>query len=536
MNFPPKKVAFAILGALSFYACTDDYFEFDKIKVDELRPEYAVPLINSSLTMEDILMNEDTAGVISTGSDGVLEILYEGNVISNLGATNVPLPNISETTSINSIPSPPPGTQVTIPTKDTITYSIQNGTEVDSLLLKEGKLALNFTSTVRHQIDVTVTFPGFRDQNGVILQKIISIPPYDGINPTVRATIETLDNYLIDFTLNGTSFNKIPFDIEATITGATGVPPGVTGNLQLTTEFRNLEFKEFNGYLGTEPIDLQEDTILIALFKNFDRGRFYLADPVLDIRVANSYGMPINLNFNYLDAITPDGPSPKKAIDLGANNPISLLYPTKYGTEYTNVRLNNTNSNIPEIISDLLKEIAFDADAHPNPAGNLGHRHFFSDTSGIGLDVKLRLPLTGYASGFTLEDTVDFEFDIADELESGLVRTRVSNGFPLEGKLQLIFADENYNKLDSLFSNGQQSIIPAAPINSDGRATDKVDQNTDAILTTQKLKKIKDSKYLLLRAELETTNGASSVPDTVKFLPEYKLDVAIGLKASILID
>lgn len=537
MKLNSKKIASAILVSLSLYACTEDYFEFDKVVLDELRPEYAIPLINSSLSMEDILMNEDTAGLVITGSDGVLEILYEGNVVSSLGNSSVPIPDVLENSNINGIPSPPPTTQATVPLSDTLEIALGNGIEGDSILLKSGKLALNFSSTVRHPVDITINFTGFKDENNVTLTKTFAIPPYNGITPSVRASIDDLEDYLIDLSLKGTDVNKIPIEMVATITGAAGVPPGTTGNIQLTSNLRNLELKEFYGYFGQSQIDLKEDTVLIALFKNFDRGRFYVSDPVLDITISNGYGMPISLGFNYLDAITPNRTVPKKAINLGPNNPVSLLYPSGHGVEKTNVRLNKDNSNIPEIISDLVKQIAFKAVANPNPTGRIpGVTNFISDTSGIGLDVKLRVPLAGFASGFTMEDTLDFEFEGADNIESGLIRTRVSNGFPLEGKLQLFFTDGQYNKLDSLFMNGQQIIIPAAPVGGDGKATSIAEATTDATLTKERLKKLVDSKFILLKAELETTNGSNAIPDTVKFLPSYKLDIAIGIKASILID
>jgi hypothetical protein len=531
-----KLLSGVVIGVAFLFSCTDDYFEFDKIVLDELRPEFAVPLVNSSLSLEDILMNEDTAGVISTGTEGVLEILYEGNVISKLGGSKIPMPDILETQNINNIPSPPPGIPILIPFGDTIVYSPQSGIEIDSLLLKSGQLALSFTSTVRHFVDIDVTFPSFKKADGTVFEKTFAIPPYDGINPSVRANVGDLVGYNIDMSLNGTNVNSIPYYLTATVTNNPGSPPGSTGNLQMTANFRQLEFKDFYGYIGQDPLELAEDTILIALFKNFKNGSFYLADPVLDIGISNSYGLPLNLTFNYLNAVTTVGNQSTMAIDLGANNPISLLYPVGPGVEFTNVRLDKNTSNIPQVISALVKQIAFDADGNPNPTGDKSIRNYISDSSAIGLDVSLKMPLVGYASGFTMNDTIDFEIENAKELEQVILRTRIANGFPIEGKLQMFFVDENYIPLDSLFLAGQRVLIPKAPVNSDGIATQTANETIDIQITENRLKNLANSKFAILKAELETTNGGGPIPDTVKFIPSYKLDVALGVKARILID
>ncbi|MCB0803680.1 MAG: hypothetical protein KDB74_11315 [Flavobacteriales bacterium] len=530
-----KKWTFLIASISILVACTDDYFEFDKIKTSEWSPEFALPLVKSSLTLENILSNKDSSGIISTNADNVLEIVYEGNVISGIGSELAPLPDFTEVTTINAIPGPPPGVSVTIPYKDTTVINVQNGVEVDSILYKSGKLAFNFNSTVRHPVEVTISFPSFKDENKNVLSQTLSIPPYDGNSPSVRASIVELKDYTGDFTLNGTSFNKLPYELSVKVTGIAGPPPGSLGNIQLTTNMRDVEYKRFNGYVGQDPMQLKEDTILIGLFKNFKNGTFYLSNPTLDIKVSNSYGMPLNLNFNYLNALMPESTPSVKAINLGANNPVSLLYPTSTGTETTNIRLDKNTSNIPEIIKLLVKKIAYDADAFPNPTGRTV-RNYFTDTSSIGLDVKLTLPLEGYASGFIMQDTIEFEFDVAENLKEALLKTRIKNGFPTQGELQLIFTDNKYVGLDSAFSLGQEVIIPPAPVDANGDAVGISEKNTDAVLTSEKLKKIKDTKFLIIKAEVETTNGSGAIPDTVRFRPSYKLDVEVGIKASILID
>ncbi len=536
MTTQKQRLSLLVIALSFLFACTEDYFEFDKIITDEWSPEFAVPLINSSLNLENILANEDTAGLVSADPNtGVLQVVYEGNVISKVGGDNISLEDQDDQSSFSGIVVPP-GPPLTIPYNTSINYSPSGGVEVDSVLLKGGNFVMTLESEFRHPIQVVITYPGFKDASGQTLQMTFNLPPSNGSSPAVRSLITDLSGFKIDMTNNGTGVNSIPINTSITITPIPDNPSSTNDELRFVSNIRNIDFKDFYGYIGQAPLDLSEDTILIALFKNFDQGRFFLSDPTLGIRVSNSYGMPLTLTFDYLNAATPDFSPTVQAINLGNNNPKDLNAPSGRGTAFTTIDLTKDNSNIAQIISSLLKSIAYDANAVPNAGGNTGRRNYISDTSSIGLDVSLKLPFTGFASGLVMEDTIDFEFESAENLKSGIIRTRMENGFPIQGALQLIFTDKNYLPLDSLYASGQEVLIPAAPVDANGFSSRIASALKDTEIKGDRLNKLKNSKFAILRAELETTNGALAVPDTVTFLAGYKLDVAVGIKAKVSID
>ena len=71
-----RNVLFLISIFIILYSCTKD-FEFDKISLDNLSGEWAFPLINSSIDLEDLL--NDTSGIVTTGEDGFVTLVYESN-------------------------------------------------------------------------------------------------------------------------------------------------------------------------------------------------------------------------------------------------------------------------------------------------------------------------------------------------------------------------------------------------------------------------------------------------------------------------
>ena len=63
----PQIIAYS-LSAMILFSCTEDYFDFDKLKVEPINPELALPLINSSLSPADIFTAEDDIEVLKNRS------------------------------------------------------------------------------------------------------------------------------------------------------------------------------------------------------------------------------------------------------------------------------------------------------------------------------------------------------------------------------------------------------------------------------------------------------------------------------------
>lgn len=531
------KPFLSILIVSSFLtACTEDYFEFDKITTEDWRPELAVPLINSSLTLEDIIIASDTNGIIQQNPNTkILQVVYDGRVFSSAGDFFVTLPDQNFTESINAnIPSTG-GPAITLPIVNR-EINFNSTVEVDSLLLKNGDLALTLENEFRHNIQATVQLPGFIDNNGQSLTLNYSIPARTGSAPTVRSQLVSLVGYTIDMTYGSQGHSTIPISVSVTITPTNGIGSTPNEDLSIRCQIRNLDFREFTGFLGQQTLDLAIDTIPINLFRNFTSGRIYLSNPFLDVSVFNGYGLPVDLEFETIKSRNEGARNPAdREININLpNNPQTLQYANGFGVDTTDIlidRNNPVNSNIDAVISSLPREIVYDARATFNDGNANGNiRNYLTDTSRIGLDVFLRIPFEGFVQAFTLVDTLDLTFEGLDELEKGILRVSATNGFPIEANMQLVFTDDNYTPIDSIFGNGPESIVPPGLLNAP--ASDIRDFEVDRA----RLENIAKSSKILLRAVLDTRNASQTVPDTVSFTDNHRLDIALGLKGAILID
>jgi|GEM_PF-1072141 len=542
-----RSVFVVLMTSFVFYACTDDYFEFDKIKTDEWRPEMAFPAVSSSLTLEDIVVKKDSNNLIQTNSDGVLEIIYDGSVFANIGGQFIDLPNQNindgftlPQSFLDNLPATNPVPPGVPPVTHTETISIPFNTtiEIDSVLFKGGSLVFNMRSYFQHNIDVNVSFPNIRDANGQPLSFNTNLPASDGTTPTQRSPfpVPSLEGYTMDLTGN----NGINANITMTFQFIGGNNLSANDRFEIVGEIRNMDFKEFEGYIGTQTLNLKRDTIDIGMFKNFKSGEFFISNPTLEIDIRNSFGLPSRLKFNSLEAINPDKAEKKLDIQLppdsatGLSNEVTLKYPDQKGTRITRLPLDKVVSNIDSIISFLLKEIRYESEVKFNPANDNTQRNFFTDSSGIGLDIFLKIPFEGRAKDFFLVDTIPMDLSITSDLESGTIRTIANNGFPVDVTMQMVFTDSLYNPIDSLYPQGAEAIIPAAPIDGNGDAVGTTKGITDTGITLERFNKLSDGRFALLIAKLNTQDA--ELGKNVRFKPGYKLGIDVSIRAKVIVD
>lgn len=536
MNTIKKTGLFLFLFPLViFNSCTDDYFDLDKVKTNDWKPELAIPLVNSSLTLEELLIKEDKDGVINEDPNtGILEIVYDGRVFSPIGEAQVPLPNQTYNQGINSpTPLPSDGSQVP-PINYTENIVFSSPVEIDTLVLKNGNLTLTLENTFEHNLNVSIEFPSFLNENNQPLVSNFNIPASNGSTPVVRSRNINLTNYTLDM-VHGTQ-NHSTFPIEATINFdlISGNSSSTSDELVINAQISQLAFKKFIGYLGqSNLLDLELDTIDINLFKNFISGNFFLSNPFLDIDIYNSYGIPTELEFELLKSRNPDKNPAEINVQL-PNNPISLNSSPSFKTDSTNIQLTNSNSNIDDVVSSLLKHIIYDAKAEFNPNGS-STRNYLTDTSKIGLEVYFRLPFEGYASDFFLIDTIDFNFEGVDELESGLIKLYCENTFPIDVEIQVYFVDSSYQVIDSLFdATIDKEVIKAAPVNMAGRSIGINAHSTEVEVDKDRLKELVVGRYAIIHAELNTLDYQNQT--NVAIYDDYRLNVNLGAKATIKID
>ncbi|MES2591286.1 MAG: hypothetical protein V4608_05335 [Bacteroidota bacterium] len=534
-----KRITFFLVTAVlvsSITSCIKDNFEFDKLTAIEWNPNLAVPLVYSSLSIKDMLAKNAAQGLIVVGSDDFCTLVYRSNLFSLVASEVITIPNnqpppFSAALSSGQISAFGLAGTITVPYSQTITFdSGVNGPKIDSLFLKTGTIDISLSSDFKYNGQIKIILPAAK-KNGVVFSHIIPFS-YTGTVPVLANATLDLAGYRFDMTNGGTAFNEFVANFEVTLSGS-GTPIAPSDQITLSQSLNNMTFSKIFGDIGQISLSPDVDSVDIGIFKNvLGTGSFTLADPKIKVIISNSYGVPIQANMSQFEGYTPGGIA--TAI-TGSPNPLPIQSPTfsQIGQVLTDsFSLNNTNSNIASIINNTPKYLIYKINSQTNPAGGTTHNNFVLDTSRFNVGMEVELPLHGTATNFVLLDTIPFEFGstLPKEVESALIRTYNSNGFPFDVNMQVYFTDSLYTKLDSLVIPNQL-ILQSGIVNSTtGMVTAPTSTTYDAVLTKSRLDNLATAKYLLVKAIANTTNGGAT---NVKIYTHYKVDLKLGLQVQI---
>ncbi|MBI2257627.1 MAG: hypothetical protein HYU67_01875 [Flavobacteriia bacterium] len=513
--------------------------KFDKDVFDGAwNPDLAFPLAYSSFGVKDVLAKNDSSElIISNPTTGAISLVYS-KVLKSLTAQEL-YGDISfnedyqyNIADLNLTPSANfDGTINSIRT-EILQFQTQNGEELHHMNFKSGFFNFHFETQLKQNVFLTITYPRLLNGSTPITQDIELI--YTGGNTTVLDVPLDLTNLNGDFTIDGTQFNALELEIQIQVVGngQNDIVGNELFNVNLTSQ--DMVFKNMDGYFGQNSLVNDQDSILIRIFQNTDTaGHFEFSNPQVEFNIVNSFGIPIDLHLNNLKTIQAFEGGQTFPLN-GFPSPITVNTPTNPGqTASTSLILNEDNTtNLNTIISPTPKYFYFEANALPNPLGNTGVLNFVDENSNFEISADVNLPLEGYMYGFYVQDTFDFSFNQKTEnIESLLFRLISDNGFPVDVSPVIKFVDKNYKVLFNLFNIGDK-IIDGAPVDANGKVTSSLSKINDISLTKGDLESLKDVKYIIIRAETNSTGYNPSNPSgsqIVKFYDFYKLDFQLSM-------
>ena len=215
----------------------------------------------------------------------------------------------------------------------------------------------------------------------------------------------------------------------------------------------------------------------------------------------------------------------------GIPNPIPVQTPALHQegqTLYSNFQLDNSNSNISSIISDQPYYMIATAQASINPAGHSSN--FLTDSSRLYMNARVELPLHGTAENFRIRDTVPFNYNDLEKVEQLTIRINVENWFPIDAGVKLVFTDDNFQPLDTVFVD-QDAIIPSGLITgTDERVSAAGTAMIDETFNASRITNILGATNIIVDATASTLNQGTQ---NVKIFSDYRLKLKVGAIAKM---
>lgn len=519
-----------------------------RIEETDWNPELAIPLVNSSFTIKDLLLEADKRGqVVIDPTTGLCSLVYRGQLNSPSGEEFVTLPDqnfqaeyiasVSDANNINTLPIS--GTYLT-GTSTTLTFEPDtNIVLIDEMSLSGGDLVIDITSTVNQDILLTVTVPAAQ-KNGQVFQQAYPIPAANA-TPVFQQIRMNMAGYVVDLTQGGTSINTVTcsYTVLVTKTAAT-IQAGQ--RITMNNRLENLRFSLIRGDFGQQnlfSID-ERDTINLSLFKNVipDSGDFRLNNAIANIRIENGFGIPLRIDTLLLEPYGSGQSFPYPYIPTPPGyTPLNLPSPALPGQSTVTIPPTIGGPNATElnaIINAKPKNLVYAFEALSNPDGPppTGTRNFITDTGRVRIRFEILMPLNGGAWNFNFRDTTPFNLgnDFTEHLISAELRSTTVNGFPFDVEMNIDFADENFNILHTLEPAFEfERVIQSARIDGNGDVTQPTVKTVRFLLDKTDAEQLKDVRHIIVRAKGATTNNG--VTD-VKIYDHYRLDVKLGLKGT----
>ena len=528
-----KNLLWIVTCLVALHSCTPEEFKTTDVRFEEINPEYAIPLINDELTLDNLIKN---SGKIKKYNDGFVSLIYSGQIYSATAgeAINIPNQNISQTLSLtaanaNALMS---GQSQTISVQSNQSFNM-GSREIDSIWLKAGSLAASISSEIKTSGNLKITFEDAKNL-GVVLT--LDIPfSYGGSIPVLASGNKPLAGHKWDMTKGGPGYNNVNIKFDLTLNPTTETVT-MADKMDITIGFTGMKFSRFYGYIGTVNLLNAGDTIDLDVFENATGGQFTLEDAKIKIICGNSFGVPVKTGITRLAGFTKE-PGGFETDITGDLDPLPVKVPnaSQIGLMvYDSVTIEKSKgSNIATVMNQKPKQIIYQTYVTLNPNGKQ-QRNFVFDYSRLKFTVEVELPLYGTARNFVLEseDTVSFPVPKDDLIENVMIRFTGTNGFPFDLSTQAYLIDSLGQMFDSIFIDRSYKFLEGANVGADGKVTSPTVKTTDVLFEGHRAFRLNRLYKIKIRAELSTTSAGGTYP-SVKLYTNYVLGVKIGVKTKL---
>ena len=505
-----KKNIIYLIAMIAFFTGCLKKEKFVSPTLSNWQPEIGVPLVNSQLTLSDLIKESNSGNIsLTTDPNGLYLLTYTDTAFSAVAQDIVKIPDQSDTIPVFSLT----GNQTL---QHTLAFNGQGTlTQAD---LKSGDLSLDLLTTdLAENFTVTLTFP-------TILNKVTGTPFSVSKSSAMQANF-SLTGSFAGYDIHFNTGNQ--FDFNISITGATlGT---LTGKLNII----NLQYSLLQGSFSSIPIGIMSGESDVTIFTDLLQGNISFADPKVEFDFESSFGVQLTPNKQYFQTIYKDNTFDEmNGGDLEpSKNKIIAPSPAIGSTKTTTLTVNNTNSTdsaglvaLKTALSKGPQKVKYAV----NPV--LGNQTgFIKNDSKIIIIGRLIIPFYGRITSYSLQDTFDIKIQHTDSIQFANFYVKTTNNVPLELKLQVYFVDttNSYARIDSFFTAGLPLLkAPVVDLNGAIVSAGVDEQNVD--FSETRIKGLEKANKLLVKATMQTPNPSSQ---DVKFFKTNYIDLKISMDA-----
>ncbi len=555
-----------ILLSVIVFSCKK--LELNTISTSFWNPKLAVPIAYGSFTISDILDQADSINKYLDGSKRPMLQLSVSQSIKGFSLTDaVKIPDLtslpkqsiynfsklksSDIDFINLVAKSNANNRIDfgkiLKTIDPTTQFNQSvpldfsskdlpDFKINNLKFSSGKIRIDVEKGLPFKTILKFSFNDISKFGDTLVDSLI----FDPASPSTFIDVN-LENCIADF-----SKKKLDFNIREII-----FIPNSTGKILSTDELvlgvslTNIKFDYIEGYFGQLKVPSLKDSIVIDQLKDL-KGKFGITNPSLTFKVDNSFGVPVELEFSKFQIKRKVAPS---LLDIKINTfaiktPESKDKPAVTST----LSIDGSVENLDKLLSSETERLQFEANINVNKPGDIpGKPNFITSKSSISINANITVPLTGYISGFTFDDTSDISLPI-DMLKSLQLKVIYKNTLPVDVVGKITFLDVNNNPIKdatggvmNILSSSTDKLIksPALTYNTETKSytidKEKIasvpEQSFSILLKESQIPYLKNAKKVIFSGNFETFDGSSS--KSVTLYDYYGLSIKLAGNAEV---
>lgn len=488
------------------------------------------PIANVRLTMADLL----TDSLLQEDTDGRLRLKFETDLIGLQIDSLVRIPDTVITTPVSftqPVTDLPPGSEF-IPFVTFTKFNL-GGIGLRHVRIREGRVRVVIRSELGTPVDFNYSLPlAYLWGNAFNFSTRVEAGSPE--SPSSTEFTFDLRHYELDLrTSTQTQVNTIEgrYIIR---TADDGVPVSMAANVPfffIDLHFEGLVPDYGRGYFGQQEETVDEDLDDIDVLSRITDGALLLDSVTVHLNIVNGVGADATFRMGHLrsintrtgstvelqHAIVGSAQNLSRAIDING---------TAEGVQASqlNFRLDNSNSNIKSIIENLPDRLGFAFDFNINPLGNvsLGNDFFYYDRP-FEAKMAVNIPLRTSMQNLTLVDTLEWDLSenaAVQSINHGSFTLVAKNGFPLQGKVELILLDENHLAVGTLV----EELTVAEPLLDADMKVVAPKESRHLIPVPESLAdQITQAKF----ARLKVTFDSSAQPELIDIYAHYGIEIKL---------
>lgn len=461
--------------------------------------------------------------------------------------TQIIIRDLSVTSAIANFPG-----QNIVDRKEKTSFSIQDA-QLSKVTARSGNIKIDVYNTIYETLHFKYKVYS-ATKNGVPLEIVGVIPPATGgfashvlinkdlqgyeINMKGIGPIEQI--YGVDLDGNGAFPNPDTVNtIYSVLTGSIDssgnqIPLSLQDSIYFNCSFTNLIPDYVQGYLGKDTIT-ENGSVEMNVLTELEGATLDFNDVKVSLVVNNQIGVGAQVKINQMNAINTHNNHSALLTVLPAVNPFTITKPNDPFSILTDVvptlsvlQLNNTNSNINQLLNVIPNKFTYSVQIFTNPntiaptPGTCTDFIYYGDKISASLDIEV--PLSVIASNVMLTDTTDFSLGKTNtnQILGGNLILFTDNEFPIEATPQVYLLDSMNNVLESIMP--LNAIVEAGLVNEiTGRVATAKRSKIIVPVTTARLEFLKQTKRIRTTASFITRSQAQHVKIYNDYTMKFKL-------------